>query len=91
MKQGKWMIWMAVLLCLLCTGAFADNQYYAVNAPIVLDAAEPVVLTLDAKEGWMWNITDNTDVTSWLVKEDGSPAFVDEEGIASAKLVYGPA
>ena len=89
MKQGKWIILIAALLCLLCAGALAENQYYAVNAPIEINAAEPVVLTLDAKEGWMWNITDNTDVTAWLVKEDGSPAFADAEGIASAKLVYG--
>ena len=91
MKQGKWIILTAALLCLICAGALAENQYYAVNAPIEINAAEPLVLTLDAREGWMWNITDNTDVTAWLVKEDGSPAFADAEGIASAKLVYGPA
>ena len=91
MKQGKWIILITALLCLLCGTALAENQYYAVNAPIEISAAAPVVLTLDAKEGWMWNITDNTDVTAWLVKEDGSPAFANAEGIASAKLVYGQA
>ena len=48
MKQGKWIILIAALLCLLCTGALAENQYYTVNAPIEINAAEPVVLTLDA-------------------------------------------
>lgn len=91
MKQWKWMLLIAALLCLLCGCALAENQYYAVSAPIEISAAEPVVLTLDANEGWMWNITDNTDVTAWLVREDGSPAFADAEGIASAKLIYGPA
>ena len=91
MKQWKWVAMMAVLLCLVCGAALAENQYYAVHAPIEISAAKPVVLTLDAKEGWMWNITDNTDVTAWLVKEDGAPAFADAEGIASAKLVYGRA
>ena len=89
MKQWKWVALIAVLLCLVCGAALAENQYYAVHAPIEINAAEPAVLTLDAKEGWMWNITDNTDVTAWLVKEDGSPAFADAEGIASAKLIYG--
>ena len=59
MKQGKWIILIAALLCLLCGAALAENQYYAVNAPIEISAAEPVVLTLDAKEGWMWNIGKN--------------------------------
>ena len=90
MKQWKWFALMTVLLCLVCGAAVAENQYYAVSAPIEISAAEPVVLKLDAKAGWMWNITDNTDVTAWLVKEDGTPAFADAEGIASAKLVYGP-
>lgn len=90
MKQWKWIALLAVvILCLACTTGMAENQYYAVHAPIEISSAEPVVLTLDAREGWMWNITDNTDVTAWLVKEDGSPAFQDAEGIASAKLVYG--
>ena len=89
MKQWKWAAMMAVLLCLVCGAALAENQYYAVHAPIEINAAEPAVLTLDAREGWMWNITDNTDVTAWLVREDGSPAFADTEGIASAKLIYG--
>lgn len=91
MKQWKWMLLIAALLCLLCGCALAENQYYTVSAPVEISAAEPVVLTLDANEGWMWNITDNTDVTAWLVREDGSPAFADAEGIASAKLIYGPA
>ena len=39
----------------------------------------------------MWNIADNTDVTAWFVRADGTPAFADESGIASGKLVYGPA
>ena len=90
MKQWKWIALMTVLLCLAGGMALAENQYYVVNAPVEIRAAEPVVLTLDAQEGWMWNITDNTDVTAWLVKEDGSPAFADAEGIATAKLVYGP-
>lgn len=77
MKQWKWAAMMAVLLCLVCRAALAENQYYAVHAPIEINAAEPAVLTLDAREGWMWNITDNTDVTAWLVREDGSPAFAD--------------
>ena len=89
MKQWKWAAMMAVLLCLVCGAALAENQYYAVHAPIEINAAEPAVLTLDAREGWMWNITDNTDVTAWLIREDGSPAFADAEGIASAKLIYG--
>jgi len=91
MKQWKWMALVATLLCLLCACALAENPYYTVDAPIEISAAEPVVLTLHAREGWMWNITDNTDVTAWLIREDGSPAFADAEGIASARLVYGPA
>ena len=89
MKQLKWIVLLTVLLCLACTGAIAENQYYAVSTPAAISAAETVTLTLEAKAGWMWNITDNTDVTAWLVKEDGSPAFVDQEGIATAKLIYG--
>ena len=89
MKQWKWIALITALLCMICGTVLAENQYYEVQAPIEINAAENVVLTLDAKEGWMWNITDNTDVTAWLVKEDGTPAFADAEGIASAKLVYG--
>ncbi|MBQ8092708.1 MAG: hypothetical protein IJ242_03935 [Clostridia bacterium] len=91
MENWRWIALTAALLCLVCGTVLADNQYYTVNAPVEISAAEPVVLKLDAKEGWMWNVTDNTDVTAWLVKEDGTPAFADAEGIATAKLVYGPA
>ena len=80
MKHLKWVALFAALLCLVCTAALADNQYYAVNAPVEISSAEPVTLVLDAQTGWMWNITDNTDVTAWLVKEDGTPAFVDCQG-----------
>ncbi|MBQ9307571.1 MAG: hypothetical protein IJ229_06575, partial [Clostridia bacterium] len=89
MKQWKWIALITALLCMICGTVLAENQYYEVQAPIEINAAENVLLTLGAKEGWMWNITDNTDVTAWLVKEDGTPAFADAEGIASAKLVYG--
>ena len=90
MKHIGWITLLAAMLCLLFGSmAIAENQYYAVNDPVEINAAESIVLTLDAKAGWMWNITDNTDVTAWLVKENGAPAFADAEGIASAKLVYG--
>ena len=82
--------WMTLLLCaLLATPAFADNQYYAVREMIEIASADTITLTLDAQEGWMWNIADNTDVTAWFVCADGTPAFADESGIASGKLVYG--
>lgn len=90
MKHLKWIVLLATLLCLfMCGSALAENQYYTVNTPVEISAAETVTLVLDANEGWMWNITDNTDVTAWLVKEDGTPAFADASGIAAAKLVYG--
>ena len=89
MRHLKWTILMVLLLCAVCGNVLAENQYYEVHDPIVIRAAEKVVLTLDAKEGWMWNITGNTDVTAWLVREDGSPAFADEKGIAIAQLIYG--
>lgn len=92
MKHFTRMALLAALLCfLLAVPAFAENQYYAVHEPIEISSAEPVVLTLDAQEGWMWNIADNTDVTAWFVRADGTPAFADASGIASGKLVYGPA
>ena len=88
MKQARWIILLAALLCLLmCGSALAENQYYEVAAPVEINAAETVTLTLNAKIGWAWNITDNMDVTSWLITEDGKPAFADESGIAVGKLV----
>ena len=90
MKHCTFMALLAVLLCaLLAVPALAENQYYAVHEPIEISAAQTVTLTLDAQEGWMWNITDNTDVTAWFVCADGTPAFADASGIASGKLVYG--
>lgn len=91
MKHGKWLVLFVVICLALCGTALAENQYYAVNAPVEISSAETVTLTLDAQEGWMWNISNNTDVTAWLVKEDGTPAFAETEGVASATLVYGPA
>ena len=92
MKHITWMALLAALLCvLLAVPALAENQYYAVREPIEISAAQSVTLTLDAQAGWMWNIADNTDVTAWFVCADGTPAFADEAGIASGKLVYGPA
>ncbi|MGN0801355.1 MAG: hypothetical protein ACI4MF_02035 [Candidatus Faecivicinus sp.] len=92
MKLSKWLALCAVLLAMLfCGTALAENQYYAVNAPIEISGAETVILTLDAQEGWMWNITDNTDVTAWFVTVDGAPAFNETEGVATATLVYGAA
>ena len=90
MKHCTFMALLAVLLCaLLAVPALAENQYYAVHEPIEISAAQTVTLTLDAQEGWMWNIADNTDVTAWFVCADGTPAFADASGIASGKLVYG--
>ncbi|MDO5299594.1 MAG: hypothetical protein Q4F18_09210 [Clostridia bacterium] len=92
MKMNKLIVCMAALICLLlCGSAAAENQYYAVSAPVEIAGAQAYTLVLDAREGWQFNITDNMDVTSWLVKEDGSPAFADAEGIATTKLVYGKA
>ena len=91
MKLGKWLTLCAVLCALLlCGTALAENQYYAVSAPVDVASADTVILTLNAQPGWMWNISDNTDVTAWFVKADGTPAFADAEGVASGKLVYGP-
>ena len=91
MKLGKWLTLCAILLGLLvCGTALAENQYYAVNTPVDIASADTVILTLDAQPGWMWNISDNTDVTAWFVKADGTPAFADAEGVATGKLVYGP-
>ena len=61
----------ALLLCaLLAVPALAENQYYAVHEPIEISAAQTVTLTLDAQEGWMWNIADNTDeVTKEIIEE----------------------
>ena len=90
MKHCTFVALLAVLLCaLLAVPALAENQYYAVHEPIEISAAQTVTLTLDAQEGWMWNIADNTDVTAWFVCADGTPAFADASGIASGKLVYG--
>lgn len=90
MKHCTFVALLVVLLCaLLAVPALAENQYYAMHEPIEISAAQTVTLTLDAQEGRMWNIADNTDVTAWFVCADGTPAFADASGIASGKLVYG--
>lgn len=82
---------LAAILMLTLSAAIAENQYYSVEAPVEITAAETYTLVLRAGEGWRFNITDNMDVTSWLVKADGTSAFADASGIAVTKLVWGPA
>lgn len=41
-------------------------------------------IKLQAKEGWQFDVADNTDVTGWIVNENGEPAFADESGVAFA-------
>ncbi len=67
------------------------NEYYAVAQSVSITGQDMVTVLLDAKEGWMWNITDGLDVTSWMVREDLEPAFAEESGVAISKLIYGTA
>ncbi|MFR8220828.1 MAG: hypothetical protein ACLU9T_07140 [Blautia faecis] len=41
-------------------------------------------IRLKAKEGWQFDVDDNTDVTGWFVNEAGEPVFVNNSGIAFA-------
>ncbi len=84
---------MALLLslgALLSAGtALAENQYYSVNTPVSIEQNTMYSALLDANEGWKWNISDNMDVTGWLVDEQGNAAFTNQANIAKATLVYG--
>ncbi|MDN4474695.1 hypothetical protein QQX09_02375 [Demequina sp. SYSU T00192] len=44
------------------------------------------VVTLKAQGDARWAIPSGTDVTTWIVNADGSPAFTDADGVATAKV-----
>ena len=82
---------LAALLVLCCTAALAENQYYYVETPVeITDNGVYTAVIQAGTDGWEWSISENKDITSWLVTEDNTPAFADESGIAHAHLVYGP-
>lgn len=83
---------LALLLALaLCCAASAENQYYFIDAPLeITDGGIYTAVIHAGTDGWEWSISENKDVTSWLVKADGTPAFTATEGVAKAHLVYGP-
>jgi hypothetical protein len=62
------------------------NQYFeCVNSDEVnISDTGTYTIHLKAKEGWQFDVADNTDVTGWIVNESGNPAFADESGIAFA-------
>lgn len=41
-------------------------------------------IELQAKDGWQFDVADNSDVTSWLVDANGETAFPDDTGVATA-------
>ncbi|MCD8337489.1 MAG: hypothetical protein LUD18_09485 [Lachnospiraceae bacterium] len=94
MKNAKKTLFTILFMAMLLVPAssvLAENQYYYVTTPVTIDGGGVYTAVVHAgDDGWMWNISENMDVTSWLVTEDGSPAFNETYGVAKAHLVYGP-
>ena len=84
-------LFLALSGLLTAGGALAENQYYTVNTPVSIEQNTVYSAVIDANEGWKWNISDHMDVTAWLVDVQGNPAFENQTGIATAKLIYGAA
>ncbi len=65
----------------------AENDYFeSLNADEVnITGAETYTVKLQAKEGWQFDVEDNSDVTDWFVDKKGDPVFSDKSGIAFAK------
>ena len=82
----------ALLVRFLDAAGQSTNIYYKVANASEVNIEDDGIYTIRllAEDGWMFDITDNMDVTAWLVKQDGTPAFADAAGIASTQLVYGP-
>ena len=95
-KMKKLMATIAVTMCAvsvslslgICAGAeeLQGNQYFEVLNAQETDIRDTGSYTihLKAKEGWQFDIADNTDVTSWLVNAQGEPVFLNESGVAYA-------
>ena len=62
------------------------NMYFSsLNADEVnIKDTSIYTIRLKAKEGWQFDVDDNTDVTGWFVNEAGEPVFVNNSGIAFA-------
>lgn len=67
-----------------------ENVYFALEGdPFNIVGTDACSFSLRAAEGWSFTVTDDTDVTSWLVDQNGNPAFTDTKGIAYASLSDG--
>ncbi|MCD8074788.1 MAG: hypothetical protein LUF27_07100 [Lachnospiraceae bacterium] len=66
--------------------ADSGNDYFqSLNADEVnIQDTGIYTIRLQAKEGWQFDVADNTDVTAWIVDADGNPAFSNESGVAFA-------
>ncbi|MDO5422890.1 MAG: hypothetical protein Q4F41_04090 [Eubacteriales bacterium] len=64
----------------------SGNQYFeSLNAEEVnIQDTGVYTIHLKAKEGWQFDVADNTDVTHWIVNEAGEPVFTNESGVAFA-------
>lgn len=64
----------------------SGNQYFeALNVEEVnIQDTGIYTIQLRAKEGWQFDVADNTDVTGWIVNEKDEPAFANESGVAFA-------
>lgn len=64
----------------------AENMYFtALNVDEVnIQDTGKYIIRLKAREGWQFDVADQTDVTGWLVNADGMPAFTNESGVAFA-------
>lgn len=64
----------------------SGNQYFeSLNADEVnIQDTGSYTIQLKAKEGWQFDVADNTDVTKWIVNENDEPAFTNDSGVAFA-------
>lgn len=61
------------------------NKYFALNGESVnIQDTGVYTFQLQTKDGWQFDIAENTDVTAWLVNAEGNPAIIDKEGVAFA-------
>lgn len=80
-----------LLVMLFSFTAYADNQYYYVESSVeIVDSGVYTAVIQAGTDGWEWSISENKDITSWLVTENNQPAFAEESGVAHAHLIYGP-
>lgn len=63
-----------------------ENSYFeSLNADEVnIQDTGIYTIHLKAKEGWQFDVEDNTDVTGWLANAQGQPVIADKTGVAFA-------